>query len=181
MGDGEKEQRFAALYAVYIDEIYRYVYLRTGLHQATAEDLTQEIFLDAFKGLERFKGLCSERTWIYRIAKHKVADFFRDRYRTDGETEDISAECAEQLRDPAPSIEILMETAVEQQQILDCLKQLPEHYQLVLLLKYVDTKSIKEIAMLTEKSAKAVESTLQRAKTAFIRQYQKTTEGEVQR
>ena len=62
MGDGEKEQRFAALYAVYIDEIYRYVYLRTGLHQATAEDLTQEIFLDVFKGLERTR---------YRFGTHR--------------------------------------------------------------------------------------------------------------
>jgi RNA polymerase sigma-70 factor (ECF subfamily) len=39
------------------------------------------------------------------------------------------------------------------------------------MLKYVDGKSVKQIAQLTDKSAKAVESLLQRAKSTFLKEY----------
>ena len=81
--------------------------------------------------------------------------------------------------DPTQSIEMRIEASFQSQQILECLKQLPDHYKMTLMLKYVDGKSISEIAKMTEKSDKAVESILQRAKAAFIREYQKIQEGEV--
>ena len=179
MHESEKEQRFSKLYVIYIDEIYHYVFLRTGLDKVTTEDIAQEIFFDVFKGLDRFKGLCSERTWVYRITKNKVSDFYRTKYRQCIETCGISDEMADQMIDSGQNVEMRIEASFQSQQILECLKQLPDHYKMTLLLKYVEGKSTSEIAKMTEKSDKAVESILQRAKAAFIRAYQKIQEGEV--
>ncbi|HEY5555668.1 RNA polymerase sigma factor [Acetobacterium sp.] len=175
----EKDQRFSKLYTTHIDEIYKYVFLRTGLNKVTAEDVTQEIFIDVFKGLDHFKGLCSERTWIYKIAKNKVFNYYRTHYKRSMEFYSISDEMVNHLVDLPHDIETKIIETCQSQQILACLRQLPDHYIMTLLLKYVDGKSIKEIAKITDKSNKAVESVLQRAKSAFQKQYQKIEEGEV--
>ncbi|MBC3796487.1 RNA polymerase sigma factor [Acetobacterium tundrae] len=179
MSEHEKEQHFSELYEKYIDEIYHYVFLRTGLDKVTAEDIAQEIFIDVYKGLDRFKGLCSERTWIYRITKNKLSDYYRIQYKRSMEECSINEEIADQMTDFNQNIEIKMEETFQSQQVLECLRQLPDHYRMTLLLKYVDEKSVKDIAKIMEKSNKAVESILQRAKMAFLVQYQKIQEGEV--
>ena len=73
----EQENKFIQTYRLYVDEIYQYVYLRTGMNKALAEDITQEIFVDVFKGMSSFKGLSSERTWIYKITKNRLNDFYQ--------------------------------------------------------------------------------------------------------
>lgn len=173
----DKKQRFQKLYSAYIDEIYRYVFLRTGLQKATAEDITQEVFMDVFKGLDRFIGLCSERTWIYKITKNKVSDYYRTYYKRIMESEGITDELINKAADPDQDIGRYIEDKYNSQFIMECLGCLPEHYKITLLLKYIDGKSVREIAVIADKSEKAIESILQRAKTAFIRQYQKTQGG----
>ena len=50
---------------------------------------------------------------------------------------------------------------------------MPEQYKIVLVLKYIDGKTVKEIAVIVGKSPKAIESILQRAKNAFVKSYSK--------
>ena len=66
---GNGEQKFISIYKAYVDEIYQYIFLRTGYDVSLAEDLTQDIFLEVYKGINGFRGLCSERTWVFKIAK----------------------------------------------------------------------------------------------------------------
>jgi RNA polymerase sigma-70 factor (ECF subfamily) len=141
------------------------------LDPALAEDITQDIFLDVLKSMGDFKGLCSNRTWIFKIAKNKLFDFYRKQYRQRIELVDMDGPIAEGLCDPEQDTEKLMESALECQLVCDCLNRIPEHYRITLMLKYVDGKSVKQIAALTNKSLKATESLLQRAKNAFIREY----------
>jgi len=172
MAENRKEEKFISLYRAFVNEIYRYVFLRTGLDAALAEDITQDIFLDVFKGMGGFKGLCSNRTWIFRIAKNKLFDFYRKQYRQKIEFVDINNPLTEGLSDPGQDTEKLMESALESQMVCDCLNRIPVHYRITLMLKYIDGKSIKQIAELTNKSLKAIESLLQRSKNAFIKEYQ---------
>ena len=44
---------------------------------ATAEDLVQETLLAAWRGRDRYDGLCEPRTWLVAILKRRVADYFR--------------------------------------------------------------------------------------------------------
>lgn len=158
-----KEQRFIEIYNRYIDEIYQYIFMRIGFDVNLAEDITQDIFLYVYKGLNGFKGLCSERTWIYRIAKNKLADFYRKKY---SQQEDI-------LSEPEEILDGYMDTAFEGIEVRECLKKLPDQYRIVLVLKYIDENSVKNIAEILGKSPKSVESMLQRAKVAFMKLYNK--------
>lgn len=55
---GNGEQKFISIYKAYVDEIYQYIFLRTGYDVSLAEDLTQDIFLEVYKGINGFRGLC---------------------------------------------------------------------------------------------------------------------------
>lgn len=167
----EREQKFISLYRSYVDEIYQYVYLRTGLSKVIAEDITQEIFMNVYKSYSGFKGLCSERTWIFKITKNKLNDFYRKQYHPKFEIVEIDDYMAEYLDDPSQNVQEIMITSFEQKKVRACLEGLPNQYKIVLVLKYVEEKSLKDIASLIGKSPKAIESILQRAKNSFIKSY----------
>lgn len=169
----EREQKFISVYHSYVNEIYQYVYLRTGMSKVLAEDITQDIFMDVYKGISGFKGLSSERTWIFKIARNKLNDFYRKQYSPKFEVVEIDDHMTEYLDDPSQDIQELMIKSFEREKVRTCLNGLPEQYRIVLVLKYIDEKTVKEIAAIVEKSPKAIESILQRAKNAFIKSYTK--------
>jgi len=178
IAENRKEEKFISLYQAFVNEIYQYVFLRTGMDTALAEDITQDIFIDVFKSMGEFKGLCSNRTWIFRIAKNKLFDFYRKQYRQKIELVDINDPLTGDLNNPGQDTESIIESVLESQMVYDCLNRIPGHYRIALILKYVDGKSEKQIAELTDKSAKAIESMLQRAKNAFIREYRSVQKKE---
>jgi len=71
------EQAFAQLYEEYFDRIYRYVTLRIG-DRMEAEDITQQVFLNAIKAISSFKwrGIPFS-AWLFRIAHNQVVDYLR--------------------------------------------------------------------------------------------------------
>jgi RNA polymerase sigma-70 factor (ECF subfamily) len=174
----EQENKFIQTYRLYVDEIYQYVYLRTGMNKALAEDITQEIFVDVFKGMSSFKGLSSERTWIYKITKNRLNDFYRKQYRSKFEMVELDTILYEQLEDPTQDIQELMIKSFKREKVQHCLDDLLEQYKIVLVLKYIDEKSVKDIASILGKSPKAIESILQRAKNAFVKSYTQYEEKE---
>lgn len=180
MSESDKEQRFTKTYNAFIDEIYKYVFLRTGLEPRIAEDITQDIFLEVFKGFDKFKGLCSQRTWGFRIARNKVYDYYRKQYKQGIESISLEAESTEQFSDPLQNVDILIEKACNSKYVIDCLNMLPQHYKLTLLFKYVDGRSVNEIASILDKSGKAIDNILQRAKLMFIKEYRAIQEQEQQ-
>jgi len=58
---------FREFYRQHGDRIYRFCFRLSG-SVSDAEDLTQEVFLAAFQGQERFRGRSSVQTWLYQIA-----------------------------------------------------------------------------------------------------------------
>lgn len=73
------------LYCRYGQELYRYVVAVTGDREA-ARDILQETMLAVWLERDLFRGDCSARTWVYRIARNKVADYFRNRRRRRNDT-----------------------------------------------------------------------------------------------
>jgi len=62
----------------YADVLYRHALTRLG-DPETAKDLVQETFLAAWHSLARYAGKASERTWLFRILRNKIADYYRRR------------------------------------------------------------------------------------------------------
>ncbi len=178
-GNEDSKQRFRALYEACIDEVYGYVYLRTGMKADRAEDICQEIFLAVYRGMNHFRGDSSERTWVYKIARNKITDYYRKSFRMSDEPLSADDEAVTEFEDKVGRVEDLVEKTYNSQCVADCFRALPEHYRMVLILKYMDDVSVKKIAAVTGKSAKAVESLLQRAKASFIAEYRRLCSEEV--
>ena len=67
---------FEELVIIYQKFVYGTVLADVGnIHDA--EDISQEVFLKAWKGINSFRGECSFATWLHRIAKNAACDFLR--------------------------------------------------------------------------------------------------------
>jgi RNA polymerase sigma-70 factor, ECF subfamily len=71
-------QAFHRLVDIFHPEIFRMVYYRTR-SRMDAEDLTQDIFLKAFKHIGGLESIPLFRSWLYRIAVNRVRDHYRAR------------------------------------------------------------------------------------------------------
>lgn len=75
-GNTQNQQRFIQLVEQYQESVLRtcYLYLRD---QSLAEDAVQETFLKVYRKIDTFRGECSEKTWIMKIAMHVCYDMKR--------------------------------------------------------------------------------------------------------
>ena len=93
--------------AAHSDVLYAYVFRRVSPRIEVAEDLTQEVFLNALENLTQFKGDSSLRGWLLGIARHKVQDYYRDRLREATLDEPESEPAVEPLFEEWASEELL--------------------------------------------------------------------------
>ncbi|MDV2682909.1 RNA polymerase sigma factor [Alkalihalophilus lindianensis] len=64
------------LHERYVDRIFHYIYIQTNSYH-DAEELLQDVFFKAARQLERFEGRASIKTWIFKIARNIVIDYYR--------------------------------------------------------------------------------------------------------
>jgi len=151
------------LYEMYADLIYRYISSRVPLDEV--EDLTSEVFLNMVESLPAYEitGAPFE-AWLYRIAAARVADYYRSRSRNP------QTELLETMSDdtiPKPE-----EVLLEQQETLElktALNELSQEEQTILLLRFVERKSHREVAKIVNKSEMAVRSIQHRALVRLTR------------
>jgi len=67
----------------YADDLYSWAYYKTN-NKEVSEDLTQDTFLAAAKGISNFKGNSNPKTWLFSILNNKVADYHRKRFKKMG-------------------------------------------------------------------------------------------------
>ena len=107
-----------------------------------AEDLSHEILVKCYLARKKFNGDCSFHTWMYRIAINHCIDFLRKGYRY----RDLPHEHIDFLNEKdvsTPESEVL--TNFDHEELRNKLKQLPSHYEEVLILYYFKEQSMKEI------------------------------------
>lgn len=158
------------LYDLYGDRLYAFVFNMVDRDHGIAEDIVQDVWLSAVKMIDRYEGRSRPYTWLCGIAVHKVKDHWRRKGRdADRRYDPPSGERAEslELMDSAPLPEDVVEHEDTRRIVREALASLPQHYRMMLLLKYVEQMSAKEIGELMEMSVKAVESSIGRAKLAL--------------
>jgi RNA polymerase sigma-70 factor, ECF subfamily len=151
------------------DPVYAYVRRRLIPNTDLVEDLVQEIFLAAWEGLDTFRGEASLRSWMLGIARHKVEDHYRRRLRELPFEEEGEVARGE----PASSDDLEQSLATHQAGLKtrDILAQLPEIYGVILLWRYWEKRSLRQIAAQTERTEKAVERLLARARQQFKKRW----------
>ncbi|HCJ40664.1 MAG TPA: RNA polymerase subunit sigma-70 [Ruminococcus sp.] len=97
------------LFGRYYKEIYAYIYKQCG-DKELAMDLTQDTFVAAFRGLQGYDDKKAEfRTWLYRIASNKIADYYRSKQYHQRVTEQSLDEMVIELSDDSDILESLAE------------------------------------------------------------------------
>lgn len=132
--------------------------------ESDVEELVQEIFLACLRSLVHFRGQSSLQTWMLTIARHTIADFYRARY---AKKVIHMVALFEELSLPNTS-----NPTEQTQAVQSTLLQLPPLWRELLLAKYVDGKSVKQLSSELAKTTKAIESLLFRARQEFKFHYQ---------
>jgi RNA polymerase sigma-70 factor, ECF subfamily len=163
----QKNRKAAAqLVAAHVDAVYAYVCHRLLPRIELADDVVQEVFLAALNGLATFHGTSSLRAWLIGIARHKVDDLYRELLRTPEPLEDIELVGGEPAAADRP-IDERLDRARLREKARSILKRLPERYALMLLWRYWEQKTAREMADATCTTEKSVERTLARARARF--------------
>jgi RNA polymerase sigma-70 factor (ECF subfamily) len=161
-----KDRKAAARFvAAHIDAVYAYARHRLAPHLDSADDVVQDVFVAALKGLPGFEGQSSLRTWLLAIARHKIEDVYRQRLR-DAIHLDSESSDDEPAAD-APPLEEQLDSARAREKARRVLDLLPERYALTLLWRYWEQRSTREMAVAIGTTEKSVERTLARARAKF--------------
>ena len=126
-----------------------------------ADDLAQEALLKAYLSFERFEGRSRFSTWLFRIAFNCWYD---SQKRVGKESEWLSLEERPPEWPPADAAESEIDRSHEYQQLHQAIGNLPLQEQTVILLFYMEEKSIKEIEIITGMPSGTVRSHLSRGR-----------------
>lgn len=143
---------FQALYDQYVVQIYRFVFLKVGQKQ-DAEDITQHVFVSAWENISSYehRGFPFS-SWLYRIASNATVDHFR----TSGRTVDIESIPEEYLGAENENENHKIDTVMGLEIVKKMLTKLEPDQQSVLIMKFVEDKTNKEIAESLQKTEGAI-------------------------
>ncbi len=162
-------EAFTALYNHYVDQIFRFVLIKTGSHH-DAEDLTHETFLKAWQHLPNFNDLGHPfSAWLYEIARNKVID----RYRAKKDSISLEPEFAASLvSDENVSDQVSLNFEVAKIRL--AMTELSELEQEIVTMRFINDLSPAKIAESLDKSEGMIRITQHRA----IRKLKKILDNE---
>lgn len=167
----DDDVEFRAWYARSAPRVYAYLLSRGG-SPALAEDLTQEVFLEVIRKPASFDGRGDSLPWLIGIARHRLAAHLRRGFRERGRQERLVREV--QTQDAGAE----WHAAESRTTIHQVLAALPPMYRFVLVLRFLDQLSVRDIARELGRSEDATESLLRRAREAFERQFGEVTRAD---
>ena len=143
--------RFVEIYARYVDRIYAFV-SRRAHDRATAEDITSLVFEQALRTIHRFEWRGAPLSaWLFRIASNALADHWRERAR---DTHEAFADVPD-----SRELEDLDRRIALYQQV----EQLPDLQRQVIHMRFIEEKSIRQVAAALDRSEGAVKQLQLRA------------------
>ena len=137
-------------------------------HREDAEDVAQEVFIDAFRSIDSFRGDASLSTWLYRLSMNKSLDFIRARKRKKRGSgllsffgsDDMSKLNVSDTKQPQE----LLEEDEKRQILMAAIDRLPDRQKQAIILSKFEGLSQEQAAEVMEASVASVESLLVRAK-----------------
>jgi len=155
---GGESSAFGLLYDHYQPQIYRFVAIKVGRRE-DVEDLTHQVFLSAWQNIKSYthRGFPFS-SWLYRIARNQIADFYRARRETFS-FEEVDAE----LFAHDPKIELAAEHHAVTARVMQAIRSLPPEHQDVLIMRFVEDLAVRDVAEALGKSEGAVKVMQHRA------------------
>ena len=131
---------FELLYASYAPRVFRFAF-RMIRDQSKAEEVTNDVMLDIWKGAKSFEGRSSPATWIFGVARHRTLNAVRGRTLYLADLEEAS-----EVADAAPGPEARVDGSRLGERLQAALDRLSAEHREVIELTFVEGKSYKEIA-----------------------------------
>ena len=158
-------QAFHRLVDRFQPEIYRMIYYRTR-SKMDAEDLTQDVFLQAYNHLGRLKSPAVFRSWLYRIAVNRVRDYhrkkqFRSLFHFGSVDDENFLETETQAEQPDGAANMVRKEFWDR--VSRAMERLSRLEKEVFMLRFMDELSIKEITTAMGKNESTVKTHLYRA------------------
>ncbi|USG65455.1 sigma-70 family RNA polymerase sigma factor [Brevibacillus ruminantium] len=152
-----KEAVFESLVRDYVKKVLRLVYLIVK-DRSLAEDITQEVFLKAYKNLSSFRGESSMQTWVYKIAMNEARKHLRSwSFRHLFYRPDVDLEVAE-----AAESSVIHNDG--RARFVRMVMNLPPNHRQMIVLHYYEELSIEKMADILGISPGAVYTRLHRAR-----------------
>jgi len=143
---------FATLYRRYVDRVYGYCFYLLGDHH-DAEDATERTFLSALAAIDRYRDEgATFRSWLFRIAHNQLANALRARARRREAPIDAVDEPGIATSDPAR----LVDVADEAHRLRAAVSRLSDDRRQVVVLRFVDGLTAREIGEVLGRSEGAV-------------------------
>lgn len=148
--------QFLSAYDAHGDAIFRFCVLKVS-NRELAQDLSQEVFMRYWQAIRKGEQFQNERAYLYTLARNLVIDWYRKKKES---SLDALAEAGIEFKgDTSKSIT----DSAEAREALEVIEQLEEGDREVLLLRFVEGFSPKEIAALSGESANAISVRIHRA------------------
>jgi RNA polymerase sigma-70 factor, ECF subfamily len=163
---------FAELYDLYVGHVYRYTFYRTA-KRADAEDLTEQVFLQAWAAIDRFRWQGKPFVaWLYAVAHNAVIDWRRRTAPSD------SLDHADQPMDIASDSAAREITQwIDAELLASAITSLTPDQQQVITLKFIEGFDTAEVARLMDKREGTVRALQLRALQSLRRVLERQGEG----
>lgn len=156
----DREARFAAFAASHRERALRLAWRLVGGDAAAAEDVTQDAFVKAYRGLGGFRDEAALSTWFYRILVRQAYSYLRWRRVR----ERFGGEAPEDPPDPAGAP---ISDPHLQRRIAEALAALPRTQRDAFLLVHLEGFTVSEAAEIMGRAPGTLKSNLHRARTAL--------------
>lgn len=171
------EEAFAILIAQYHQPLYSLI-ARSLNDPADAADITQEVFIKVFRSIRSFHGESSLRTWLYRIALHEASN--QRRWWSRHKKQELTIDSPCESEDDGHSLSLSATLADDgispfdhaaqaqvREQVEAALRQVPEAFRTVVVLREIEGFAYEEIAEILNVNLGTVKSRLTRGRSAL--------------
>ena len=160
---------FERLIDHYQGDLYRLIFYRIR-SRMDAEDLTQDVFVRAYRSISRIREPHKFRSWLFRIAINRVNDYLRKKrvrsiFRSSDEGTEVQPADTDFQDTPAALDQVLKEDFWRH--IERIAAKLSKMEREVFMLRFMDNLNINEIARILKKSESTVKTHLYRALAKF--------------
>jgi RNA polymerase sigma-70 factor, ECF subfamily len=164
------EQEVVDFYKKFAPRILRF--LEKKVPKETAQELLNDVFLDAVDSLPLLRKKENLQAWLYKIAHNKTVDYYRKQKIKSFLLSQIPY--LELLATEMSQPEFILEKNKVRDNIEAAMRNISQHYRDILRMRYEEQMPIKMIALSLNLSPKATESLLFRARQQFIKAYERT-------
>jgi RNA polymerase sigma-70 factor (ECF subfamily) len=164
-----QESAFKYLVDTYQTKVYNTV-LAIVQNSEEAEDVAQEVFMEVYESIEKFRGDAKVSSWVYRIATTKALEAYRKRKtqkRWGGFLSSLFGENEEVIHHPADFVHpgVVLENKERSTILFKAISKLADNQKIAFTLHHVEGLSYQEITEVMQLSLSSVESLLFRAKS----------------